>query len=115
MNRDELLQKIQERLDRMEKWHINTFQCDIDVMNRLNPFFGYSNKAKTNNLGSRGVQSVWMRAGAKNITVDVLPNGYGGKNLCLKTDQLTLHQLEGVLDMVDALIMRELAAASALR
>lgn len=110
MNRDELLQKIQERLDRMEKWHINTFQCDKDVINRLNPFFGYSNKAKTNNLNSKGVQSVWMGAGAKDITVDVLPNGYGGKKLCLKTDQLTLHQLEGVLDMVDALIMKELAA-----
>lgn len=108
MGRTEILNKIQEGLDRMEKWHINTFQCDERLMNGLNPAFGFSPKATTSGLNSRGVQSVWMGGGARRLTVHLLPGGYGRAEKNLNTENLTDGQLAAISNMVDGLCKEEL-------
>lgn len=111
MERTEILQKIQQGLDKMKKSGINLFQRDAEQMNRLNPAFGFRATDNKSNLSrARGVMSVWMSGGANDLTVHTLPRGYSGDDKDYKTREMTDNQLKAILDMVDGLNRREINA-----
>ena len=109
MEREEILNKIQQCLDFMDKWDINTYRSGSRDMNALNPAFGYRNTDNTTNLSRvRGVMSIWMRNGAKDMTVHTMPRGYSGSDRDFKTRDLNDKQLSAILSMVQNVCKREL-------
>jgi len=111
MQREDIINNIQRGLDLMDEYGINTFRSEPEEMNALNPAFGFRASAGSSNLSStRGVMSVWMKGGARDITVHTLPRGYGGPEKNFKTRDLSDSQLQAVSQFVHDLCRQELQA-----
>lgn len=106
------LQRAENALSIMRELRINGFQSGT-TMNKLNPSFGFRNGDTTNDLRSRGVQSMWAESSAPSIAVRVLPNGYGGKEVVYTFGtpigyhngrEMTDNQREGVITFLLSLV-----------
>lgn len=99
--KNKLKEDISNDLQWLEDKGVNMFQYGAREMNLLNPYFGYRASADPNRLNEQGVHSIWMSAGAENISVKILPYGYGrGTEIRKETRDMTVEELTGVRDML---------------
>lgn len=103
MDAEELKKEIQQYLDKFKELDINDYRHEQEEMNILNPYFGYSPKPNYWTSDSRGIRDIWMSAGVERLALTVVPSNSSGKNLYLKTGDLTVKQLEGVHALVKKL------------
>lgn len=108
MDRDELLHEIQSYLDKFEDLNINTFQHAMEDMNILNPYFGFKQMTAYQYHNGYGVNSIWMRGGAKDLQVKAHMFGYGRDERGYSTPNMTVRNLEGVRELVKTLYERRM-------
>ena len=108
MDRDELLHEIQSYLDKFEDLDINTFQHAMEDMNILNPYFGFKPMTAYQYHNGYGVNSIWMRGGAKDLQVETHMFGYGRDERVYSTPNMTVRNLEGVRELVKTLYERRM-------